>query len=736
MKKLFSLVCAVFVTAMTFGASYGILVNGKTYFEGTHVDDYDGFTQYLAHVPLQAGDYCQLYDADSKAKWAVALNPASVEGFTLNSDRYDVSVAGCYDFYIKLKYGADELYIGAGSGCGEGVDISGGGEGGGETPDPEAAKFYVTGDSALVVDAGLDKGKAWNADAIKSTKDTAVLNLKANQYYRLKVVVGTNWLGYDKLTEAAEGLEDLTTDNHNIGFKLNNAGEVKVIYFVKDAQVTFKLLGDFKVETPIVPPVSDDPKMEIAGGWDEWTKHDMTLSGDKKTAVYEVELTAGDFNFKLIKDGAWISKANGGAAYGLHRDWPGVAGVKDVDSDELKLTADVDGKYIFTFTFENDSLGITFPEKGETPVDPEAAKFFVTGDSALVVDAGLDKGKAWSADAIKSTKDTAVLNLKANQDYVLKVVVNDNWLGYDKLSEVAFGLKDLGGNNHNIGFKLNNAGEVKVIYFVKDEQVTFKLLGDFATPKMEIAGGWDEWTKHDMTLSGDKKTAVYEVELTAGDFNFKLIKDGAWISKANGGAAYGLHRDWPGVAGVKDVDSDELKLTADVDGKYIFTWTFENDSIGITFPEKGDVPPVGPELADGFYLIGQNGWDVAALSASLKFEKNLGAENEYQLSVTLVEGQPIKVVYVENNAIKDWYPASGGNHVVTAEQAGNKIIYFNPSKNSEWSLLDGYIYIADGGETAITNTADGIKAVKVLRDGQILIIKGEKTFNVQGQIVR
>ena len=34
MKKLFSLVCAVFMTVMMFGQSYGILVNGHTYFAG------------------------------------------------------------------------------------------------------------------------------------------------------------------------------------------------------------------------------------------------------------------------------------------------------------------------------------------------------------------------------------------------------------------------------------------------------------------------------------------------------------------------------------------------------------------------------------------------------------------------------------------------------------------------------------------------------------------------------
>ena len=111
-------------------ASYGILVNGKMYFAGSLQDEFEGFTQYLAHVQVKSGDYCQLYDADNKAAWAVALNTYSVAGFTYDAsaNRYTVSVDGCYDFYIKLKYKADELYIGAGANCGEGQNISGGGD--------------------------------------------------------------------------------------------------------------------------------------------------------------------------------------------------------------------------------------------------------------------------------------------------------------------------------------------------------------------------------------------------------------------------------------------------------------------------------------------------------------------------------------------------------------------------------------------------------------------------------
>ena len=142
MKKIFTFFAAALTALSMSAASYGILVNGKTYFAGTQVDEYEGFQQYLAHVPVKAGDFCQLCDAENKSVWAVDLNTASVEGFTRNGDKYDISVDGCYDFYIKLKYGQDQLYIGPGSNCGDGIDISGGG-GGGEEPDD--INYYAMG---------------------------------------------------------------------------------------------------------------------------------------------------------------------------------------------------------------------------------------------------------------------------------------------------------------------------------------------------------------------------------------------------------------------------------------------------------------------------------------------------------------------------------------------------------------------------------------------------------------
>lgn len=143
MKKIFTFFAAALTALSMSAASYGILVNGKTYFAGEQTGEFEGFTQYLAHVQVKAGDFCQLCNGENQAVWAVDINPASVEGFTRNGNQYSVTTDGCYDFYIKLKYEADELYIGPGSNCGEGIDISG--QGGGDPVEDDDVNYYAIG---------------------------------------------------------------------------------------------------------------------------------------------------------------------------------------------------------------------------------------------------------------------------------------------------------------------------------------------------------------------------------------------------------------------------------------------------------------------------------------------------------------------------------------------------------------------------------------------------------------
>ena len=557
--------------------------------------------------------------------------------------------------------------------------------------------------------------------------------------------INTKVTGEFKVIEVLEGNSYLNATK-KIALKKDH------VYTVTASGTTLQLHG-IKLEEHI-------PAMQIAGAWDvkeeAWVVNNMTLAGDAKTATYEVELSKGDYEFKVLKDGAWLTKANEGA-YGLHREWPGVAGVTDDAANNLKLTADAAGKYIFTWTFANDSIGITFPAP-EVP-----AKFYITGNAALVGDE-----LTWNPAAIKSTEDSYELDLLAGKEYRMKVTVDGTWetaKGIDDITERADGLIDMNGN---IGFCLKENGKVKVTYTGE----AFKLEGNFVeTPIVKTyfatTGAWAEDAESNVVVNEDKSLTV----------NIVKSKEAAWQAQihyqapvAKAGKLYDLSLKFKASNAINGVIvkyqdnmemlfDNQIALEKDVELAYtktdlvgkdggngilVFDFGFAPANTVITISEITFTEKEAPEpvvLADGFYLIGRiggvDGWDASALKAENKFGPNLDNPVEFMLNVTLAEGDEIQVVNVLNSAITAWFPGGEGNNfIVTAAYAGEKTVYFRPDNQGGEGWHHGCIYIAPNQGTGISNTAVDGKAVKMIMDGQLLIIRNGKTYNVQGQQVR
>ena len=131
MRKVLLLFLTFGLSLTTFAQSYGILVNGNKYFAATYTGKDGDFDQYLAKVTFASGDKFALCNKITGDTWAVTLDTYSVAGFTKVSDNeYSTTNTGCFDCYIKLKFGADKLYIGKGTDCGSGEDYTPGGGGG------------------------------------------------------------------------------------------------------------------------------------------------------------------------------------------------------------------------------------------------------------------------------------------------------------------------------------------------------------------------------------------------------------------------------------------------------------------------------------------------------------------------------------------------------------------------------------------------------------------------------
>ncbi len=103
--------------------SYAIRVNGTTNYpaeyKGTSSVD-PSFEEYMASVQLNEGDTFVTYDLVNKAGWVMEVEPyGEYANFEVGATSVKCKKAGCYDFYIKMKFQADIMYIGPGTNCGD-----------------------------------------------------------------------------------------------------------------------------------------------------------------------------------------------------------------------------------------------------------------------------------------------------------------------------------------------------------------------------------------------------------------------------------------------------------------------------------------------------------------------------------------------------------------------------------------------------------------------------------------
>ena len=474
-------------------------------------------------------------------------------------------------------------------------------------------------------------------------------------------------------------------------------------------------------------PEPEDPKVQFAGEITGWSGEAFTLAADKKTATFTKNIAEGEHEFKIIVgDNDWRSNAQS-----FDRDNASAAGITGNESTNMKLIADATGDYTFTWTIATNALEINFPAKegpGPEP-QPEDPKVQFAGEIT-----------GWSGEAftLAADKKTATFTKNiAEGEHEFKIIVGDNdWRSnaqsFDRDNASAAGIT--GNESTNMKLIADATGDYTFTWTIATNALEINFPAkegpgpepEPEDPKVQFAGEITGWSGEAFTLAADKKTATFTKNIAEGEHEFKIIVgDNDW--RSNG---WTYHREFTHADGITMNDDANMKLQADVTGDYTFTWTFETNSLDILFPEKGDTPPAGL-LVDGYYLVGTiTNWSPVAEN---HFELNTGSEQEeYELNILLNAGDEIKAVKVENENIVSWYPAEGGNLVVDADHAGQKTVYFRPYYDGGDGWFAGCLYIPANGGEGLNDLNASEKAVKVIRDGQIFIIKGNKTFNVLG----
>ena len=107
-------------------------------------------------------------------------------------------------------------------------------------------------------------------------------------------------------------------------------------------------------------------------------------------------------------------------------------------------------------------------------------------------------------------------------------------------------------------------------------------------PTVVIAGDMNGWntSANTFTIAEDEKTASLALNLEAKDYGFKMIIAGSWTSDAQKITRENNVTTYTGANG------ENGTLAADVAGEYIFTWTYETNTLVVTYPAKEEPQPV------------------------------------------------------------------------------------------------------------------------------------------------
>lgn len=222
-------------------------------------------------------------------------------------------------------------------------------------------------------------------------------------------------------------------------------------------------------------PSGSLPTVALAGTMNEWDieANVLTPDADNLSASVTVSLAVADYEFKIVVDGNWLSlNGEGSDLYTLHRAWNSASNVNMQGANNFKLTADVAGEYIFTWTYADNTITITFPEY--TPVVDDHT-YYLVGNSAEL--------GAWNpSDALLMENNTITLNLSAGT-YAIKVLTEEkSWetaLTYSLLNNSCSSAGLSTDSDGNTRFTLDESGAVTVS--VENEQLC--VTGSFNVPE-------------------------------------------------------------------------------------------------------------------------------------------------------------------------------------------------------------------------------------------------------------
>ena len=440
---------------------------------------------------------------------------------------------------------------------------------------------------------------------------------------------------------------------------------------------------------------------ELCGTVWDGTDHNnkMTDNGDGTYSKTFTNVAAmNGYQFKVVKNGV---------------EWYG-------DEADNNITFNVTTACDVTITFNTTTFKSTVTGTGVQAYVFNVEKVVAVGNG---VGAWLN-GAAWdpNADANKMTQvadkvyEIAFDNVPVDEGYMVKFVTNGSWAdNFGGFFEASGKESDAMYNSANITFNLEKSGTVKLRLDLSKFDYATRTGAKFVvtlpgsepaelTYFMKHPWGGGEWTWKPMVKNTDKKFAMLDGDGEVAEYGW--IVNGKW---GDNGVSINAKED-------------------DTNSKWIAEpHTFSTPQLGedcrfFYFPEIQDFVIVIPER-----------WAKAEVS----FDP---APGEYTGPLTVrvkCQNMPAEISnikYFFNDNIHDQVLYDDAKGIVLTEttQLG-AYVYFTDS--TYFSVKGRYVITMPTGVNDITTTAN-TKAQKVIENGQVLIIKDGKKYNLLGNQVK
>ena len=532
------------------------------------------------------------------------------------------------------------------------------------------------------------------------------------------------------------------------------------------------------------------PTIVIAGDMNSWnqTKDKFTMSADSLTATFKTTLAVKNYGFKMIVGGAWHSD---GKTITRAANSTKFTGANSNTNSTLK--ADIAGEYLFTWEYATKTLTVTYPE---LPVEYTVTATVNPAETGTVAGAGkYEEGKEatltatpaegyqfvnWTVgDSIVSTENpykftvTADLALVANFKEAVTIITETFDLTQEEDTRNMGGTYSIYAGDYTLRiYGYEGAGTYQDDTTTVEDAAPMLFTPDYDDPLnpvvvvtideennkevMQVTAASADGTKiYNLTInialpSYEKYSLIAtgikaENETVEGISVIKLKGEGY----LNGEEAipfefmvyesmmgYGAE----GTIGEINVFSTKAEFFAE-EGEFLLMATMQDEEGKYLFnvEVRGTMPKAEVEI------VVKETKDVTLYNLNLDVQGNMAmvtADNmALSFNLTLLDTENYYGTYTNDAFSNIWYGddqlyAAYGEAQVYAEVDGKAkfVVSFisTPDAEGNVTLYNFTLYAGEKTATGVENLDTTIAPVKMIENGQLIIMKGDAKYNAQG----